>query len=443
MKRALALLLALACLLTHAALADSLSVSFAADEEEMTAYFTAYGMADAETLSQGLTELLNKSTVSGWFDRQNPEGSLALQIDGETLLDISFTEDLENNRILYASSLFPGYAVAVVFENLAELSDHRTEEEQAAWLELVNGPVKEKVVSFLLDRAGQTSVGSFMGDAYESGTYSTELTLRDSDLYVLAVTLKPELSRWAELSGSGEEFWDSLYQDLLQAAVADEDLYRVRLIYDERFTLKALSLTVEHLGTQVATLSLGLESPDSVRYVLGFGILEQVYYLSGQLTTVENGLRGSVELWHDVRKAGFPATAAAEDNRLTALDFDLAYESTGAAEGKLAYGLSMKQTGRPALQERGELLLQESGAQLSSSLTLEGREAPLLKTVCVTDGTAERPAWPEDLKVIGLEDMGSEDFAQTMQNASEQLGLKMVRLMPTQLLLYLVQFIHL
>ena len=441
MKRIIALLTALLCLAAVPALGESryATITFAASEAELTEGLAADGVPDAGTLATGVAKLLNSLTLECCVANDEAGEQLmkaTLLIGEESLLDMTACIPADKSCLMLASSLIPGYAVRfpVGEGELENASLNATHVDVAALEQLVSGPAAEKARQWMDGLNSVTSFGDFMGDAYDSGRACVDLTLEDSDLYVLCMHLEPEIGRAFEMLGiPGEE--KSLLQGMLEAAVANANQYRVRLVYDGAGALTGVSVTALNNGTQVATLSLGFENPGATRFVLGLGLQDEVYYLDGDFRTVEN-TAVTARLYADPMKAGFPAAREEEKNLLQTLTLEISSSRTEDA-WTVEYSGTLQTPGSPAIREKGAFHGSKDLNTFEDSTFQGDREQPVL-TVRYRDETSDSlPAWPEDLQV--LDDPADERLLEAMHETSGAFSAAIIRLIPAELLVYIVR----
>ena len=442
MKKVFALLLAFLCLMAVPGVGESRSVTvaFEADQEEMTAFGTALGLPDGELLAKGIAKLLNSATLeycTAEAETGEQTAKLDFRLGEETVLDITVYMPGDKSCLMIASSMFPGYAVRFTDE-LGELESFSLDMRQAdpaALKELLSGPVTEKTRQWLDSLNSVTTYGDFMGDAYDGGRVCVDLTLEDSDLYVLCMHLEPELRRAFELMGlPGEE--KSLQKGMLKAALENANQYRVRMVYDGAHSLTGISVTALNSGTQVATLSLGYETPGMTRFVLGTGVQDKVYYLDGELRT-EDRTELTARVYADPKKAGFPGAKTEEKNLLQTLTMEISTAGTEEA-WTAAYSGSLQDREGQKIREEGTFSTADKQYAWEDSIFLGDRERPVM-TVRIRSGASDSmPAWPEDLQVV--DDPDDERVTAAMQEATASLSAALIRLIPTELWLYIMQF---
>lgn len=444
MRRILALLLAVACLMTAAASAESRRIVFDAEADGtlLEEYLTAIGVENAEALGPGLAGLLNSLRLEGCVSREEGETLVSGRVtaEDETLFDLLMRLSEADGKLAMASSLWPGYAMTAAYETAGPESTATAAagtEDRQQQMDRLEQAVRTKAAQWWEKQDCAWTNGDFAGDAYDGGTICGTATLKDSDLYVLIRYLEPEIRGAVGLAGLEDTAADSFFKTLTDLTVENGGQYLVRVVYDSGMTLKGISVTCLRDGTQVATLSLGLE-PDALRFVAGFGGPDnRVWFLDGDLTPQDRGFRGEIRVWQDPQKLGFQAAKAAERNLRLTLTLEGAYtEREDGGDARLAAVLAVP--GKPVLRETVDISSSGGGFSFLDSFWLSDHPQPVLTLKCSVEETTETPVWPEGLKPVETAESDS-GFEQAVTEQAQNLAVNLLRIVPPELLVYLMR----
>ncbi len=434
MKRLLSLLLVLAlvCPLTAHAESDSLelTVSFEANEEAMEAYLDAVGHeAENAALAKGCAELLNMLSFRCRL-QENAE-DWAIDLKGETLLRLQTV--LDDSTMLSYSSMFPGYAIR---------SEWDEDDETYDWDALVKAlyAMMEDDLS-LLDCKEEK--GSFAGDAYEGGDTRLLYSFDDRDLALIVRDLLRmdeivDFAAWLEMP-------DEALDDMMETSeeAARENAYRYQLgkvLADGQMI--GTSLTVLRDDEPVLTVSLAWENDAICRVVLGYGLPNGVGYDDVRWTVDDRSSSMTVRIDYNryeasadesfsaAQAAGQPLIKGEGEIILRAENDDLVWHSD----------FMMKRQEGQAVLSKCDWAISESGLNNGLwSVSVDGVETPAW--ICTISTQESEPVELPASNVVILDEGDTEyheGFQDAVTEAGTALGLQLIRLLPAELLSYLL-----
>lgn len=288
--------------------------------------------------------------------------------------------------------------------------------------------------------------GSFIGDAYSGGKRSTTYRFDERDVAVLLesiITVDQPDNMATLLSFYGQQYFedpdgltDYLAKFARDVALRNQYRYVLRVVDDgaEEPTLVGISLLVYEKDQLVATLSMGGDE-DRTNIVLGYGIRGENCYLAlTQTDDPANEPNLLAKLWRDPGKVGYYAASADEQANLllTAKVYlderDNLQSLRAELIGPITQNIPIETT--LSLENR------ETFGDITFSLSLSG-ERLLTSSMAFTSVEDLPDMTADDLQVIDITDISDEeeqDVASALDKAVTELGLKLFRLLPPELL---------
>lgn len=446
MKRLIALILA--CLMPICALADTYEMSISVDTDEQL--FVAElekllsnvpDAADDPQTSlyiQMIQKLLDGLAVN--INLQDDAFSVDVQLGGGSLLDYTFY-DREDN-IVVTSSLFEGRALEFDIEQpsaatgdadaLKDLDWHRVEERVSNCFTQWMNSLEPVVTS-----------GTYVGNTFENGSNCKIWAFEDKDVAALVKTAATGEIRAAAAAWLSAIDLDAatMLADLgsISDKVAEENRYRylLRAVSDETGKWIALTLTVYDGLSQIATVSLGNETQE-YRLVFGFGVEDKNYWcemtVSASRLNNTTYLSGKCIEWMAEKKMSFPyvknAVTPVSDQawycNIAASDKSYSWEASIYEDDKSdsAYCYSSSGTVIPAAGELDCNFSIGNSPYIPLTLKLKcgpGNEIPAL------DDTL--------LRCFVTDPADAGQYQEIIEEMSNRLTIRMIKLMPMDLLL--------
>ncbi|MGN0971587.1 MAG: hypothetical protein ACI4OY_06495 [Aristaeellaceae bacterium] len=423
--------------------AQSLTITLETDASRLSPLVAALVGEEGSSLGESLAELVNTCVLeSRW---QEDAAVTTLSLKGETVLCYAVT--CAGDKTCVTSSLLPDYVLETITEQgvdwrLLLQADWTAETaalaEQAATLMASLGPMEE--------------TGSFLGDAYEGGVRRVTCQMDDRAIYLLAECLLGALEQSEELTRvTGllpEERYAAVAQLrswLLPAALENVYRYQLSLVYDEADALVGVSLTALEEDKQISTLSIGLME-DGLEAVWGYGrdgVNDYIRLIVLEEETEEAltlGLRLTV--LEDPAHMGYAMVsmldgAAAEDHilSLAVVPTEEGYSVNGEYEFTTPAG-SMTLAGN------GTYAPEPFALNATVDLYETGRSTSLMTLRLATDACEAVTVDTEGLTVVDMDNMDEEteaDLTEAMYKAGTELSLKLIFMLPSELLYMMLQ----
>lgn len=437
MKRLFSLLLVLALVCPMLAHAESdsmeLTVSFEADEEAMEAYLDAVGHeTEKTTLAKGCAELLNMLSFR-WRMQENAQ-DMAIDLKGETILRLQMV--LDDSTMLSYYSLFPGYAIR------SEWSEDETAYDWDALMKALFDAAEDGLTLFDC----KEEKGSFAGDAYEGGDTRLLYSFDDRDLALIVRDMLrmdeiADLAAWLEMP---DEAFDDMLETSEDAAWANVYRYQLgKVLADGQMV--GTSLMVLRDDEPVLTLSLGWENGAVCRVVLGYGLPNGVYYDDVRWTVDDSFLSATAridynryeaapdESFSSAQAAGQPILKGEGEITLCMEHDDLVWHSD----------LTMKRLEGQAIHSKSDWFINVSGQNSGLwSVSVDGVEAPAW--ICTVSTKESEPVELPAANVVILDEGDAayhEGFIDATIEAGTAMGLQLIRLLPAELLSYLLDLL--
>lgn len=455
MKKLLCALLAV-MLLGSTALADSYrgSIRWEADAAGALAYLAQSGEEDTKTLqslAEGMAELANGLDISFLVQDDGVQGAISLK---DTLLvDMTIFGDSQQAAVL--TSLLPGHYLSVTADQKSAAASLEAIEqlENTDW-DAVMQECFSELNTWLAAFPMVEEQGSFTDDAFEGGTSRAGCSFDDRDVAALADSLLAVLDK----HGINDELLEAYLgaADVVSSfrswneQIAQENRYKYTLhqVYGAEDAPVCLSLVVEENGAQVMTLSLAA-ADNGWRGVWGYGLNGQNYYVCAEMLdgAAEGETNFALLIYFDPEKAGYRAVEAYAEYVIMMAEGVFSYEETDAearwqAQAEVVDPLAM-------IVDTYYVLDGVRHASGSVEQTLawyaggdEGMaEKPMISIVFTTEPCEPQPWSVEGLTAIDAEGGISEDqlMLELVEEAIQDLMIKLFKLIPTQLLTMLMQ----
>lgn len=456
MKKLLCLVLALV-LLCGSALAEAYqaTVTFSSNTAQMVELLTKVGITeDAELLAQGLAELLAKLRLELFM--QDGAFQSGVYLADETLLELANLVD-DQGLVQMVSNLLPNHYIAyqLTDEENARLAEARNVMDNTDW-QAVLKELTAVAQSWWDGLPRQESKGNFIGDAYTGGTRCVSCSFDDAILAQLVDALSAALQQYgvddnflAEYLYQ-ENFWASVAAANQEAAQANRYGYTVKHIYSEADALVGMSLIVLDGESQVMTASLGTNE-NGGKLVLGWGKDERNYFLCLESFSAESSTEWTAFLYQDPQRLGFPMVETLPSYLLWATGGE--FTQRADASWRLDMEFVDLYTDNALLMDfyvRLDMRETDTDAVMDASLYMsngdEGAAENPVLGITISLQQAEERSWSVekrqrlDMESIGV--MGAETqtvMEQEVQQSIDVLLLQLFKVLPAQLITYLMQ----
>ncbi len=314
-------------------------LTFSADWEQLAEYLRLldrFSEKEQRSFGKGLAELLNGLEITS--DADGAASATGITLKGEELFGIRYVQT-DPGVVLMQMSLLPSYTLRaeVGLDAAQPLADALEVLQNFDW-ESVSQDMEHTRQRWLAGTPCTEEYGSFVGDAYTGGTrrVTYEMDWRDVSL-LLECLLDDCAGLFTALEESGvtaPEEASSAGRLLRDAALANPSSYTASVVYNDQDSPVGISLLVYSNGVnaadiiydeestpraagstgrrQVASLSVGLNDPESPRVVLGLGLPDGTLYLDVRLYGNADGAAVSADIYRDSAARGFPAVSAGE-----------------------------------------------------------------------------------------------------------------------------------
>lgn len=441
MKRMLAALTALMMLIPVLAFGEAAhyTLRFDCDEEQLSPWLQENGVTDSGVLKlipliaglrlemyaseeeQANILFLNDTDIVKAWTRRAEDGSYLLLVDAapDTVVKTPAVEETAAAQIMAGTDALTLLGVATEMAKTA-----------GEWM---NGlPCREET-------------GIFMGDAFGAGDTQQTWEISRNDVTVLAMLLSRKLDGLVPAeNGEGAADWQALKQELqdaiLQDALTGKESWILRRVLRDG-TAIGLSLTCLYDGEQVATVSVGLDTPD-LRIVAGLGLDGNVYYADAIMTAESDSeatlaLNYTVRFYQDPHHDGLQGAAVEAENSLGRLEGRIS--ATLTDRFTLGGEATLTRNGTAALREVWEASVDGKTGLIGAKDTVFIGENPRPAFGIFLDGetTEEYPAaaWPEGDPIAM--DQDQEAMTAWISQIATTAGFKLIFQVPAEVLILL------
>ncbi|MGN1020115.1 MAG: hypothetical protein ACI4O7_07050 [Aristaeellaceae bacterium] len=424
--------------------AQSLTITLETDATRLSPLASALTGEENTALCKDLASLLSSFVLeSRW---QEDATACVISLQGETILESAVAYD--DDHACITSSLLPGYAVRMPLTEGIDWSALA----EADWTEELTA-LGEQVDTLLesLERTEET--GRFMGDAYEGGAYRVTYRLDDRTVYLLAECILDTLEKSGQLlevtgmqSGEFCEAVAELRSWLLPAALENVYRYQLSFVYTEWDSLMGISLTSLEGDKQISTLSIGLME-DGLEIVWGYGRDGVNDYIRLLMLTEPSeegalnlGLRLSV--LEDPLHVGYSLVSVLDN--ATVEDHILSIAVYPTEEGYIFSGEYEFITPAESLilTADGTCALDPFALEAAVDVYLPEQDESLM-TLYLTTGACEditvETAALTTVDYDAMDEETADTLDQVMIRASTELGMKLLFMLPSDLLRLLIQ----
>lgn len=446
--RKLLCLLICAMLLCSGAHAEAFrgQITWEADARGALDYLTATSEEDPkqlEKLADAMAELSSGLDVSfGW---QNNGLYGAVSLKDTLLLDMAIFVEGEQGVIM--SNLLPGHymSISAPLEDTMASQAASKQLEELDWSALALDAM-DCLEAWLAGLATTEEHGSFMGDAYQGGTYRKTFTFDDKNVAELVAGLTDELGKHGINDALLEDYLgeSSLISNFLrinqQAGEENRYNYVLREVYGLNEAPIGYSLIVHEGDVQVMTLSLAT-AENGWRIVWGYGLNGLNYYIGAECIREAEETFFNLMMYQDPMRAGYLPVEPFAENILMMVEGKLTTRENGwHAEVEVLDPMA-------AIIDTYYVLDCETYADGGSKLMLDwylsgenGRaETPMQKSTFTIE-PCEPKVWSvEELTDIPMDNGGDQELIDSLvEEALQDLMVNLFKLVPTQMLTMLL-----
>ncbi len=420
--------------------AYALRMSWELDDSAVVSLFQDESAEEVKALARLINSL-------GYQLQWQPDAfSFGISMKDEGLLEVALAQ--QDGVLGITGTVMPGVVLTLSEDQLpTQLFSEQTNALLTVALPSLWTDAAALWADFLTALEPTEETGNFVGNAFANGVRRRLYRVDDRDIGLLLGDLvdiiadNQALAAWCDvLDISLAEVAREARAWIRSVSLANEYRYEISVVYDAAGELTGVSATALRLEEQVATLSAGLRE-DMLEVVLGWGMAHGNKYLRLTLMWQESGGSWYLRLINDPARAGFDAVA------------DQASASLLNAYG--SFSLSPTEQGHDI-----DLILLLDGKDFSLSQSAQGhyREAPFEMTMKeqtyinesetpyltrqwqISAVEAVTPDW-SDCAVIDLLNLSDEDketLAQVEEEGTRRVMVKLLRLLPSELLTYIL-----
>lgn len=442
MKKLLAWMLALLLTATPlAALAGdayALRLSWEMDDSAVVSLFQDVPAEEAKALA-----LLVNSM--GYQLQWQPDAiSFSMSMKDESILEASLAQ--KDGILGITGSVMPGIVMTLSEEQVpSRLFSERTNSLLTNTLSSLWTEINALWSDFLAALEPIEETGHFVGNAYANGVRRTLYCVDDRDISLLLngvvdiIAKDSELTAWCDvLDISLADVARQAREQIRAVSLENEYCYEISFVYDATDELMGISATALKREEQVATLSAGFQE-NMLEIVLGCGIEHVNYYLRYTLMQEQNGATWYLRLISDPAHAGYDAVADEADAAL--LNAYGYYSVLPTEQGHDISLVSMLSSERLNILQnmQGHYTAEPFEIAMMEQNYINDTETPYLtKHWQISETEPLQTDWSA-YTPIDLMNMSEQDSAlmeQVVQKGATSLTVKLIRLLPSELLTY-------
>ena len=373
--------------------------------------------------------------------------SFGISMKDENLLEVSLAQ--KDDMLGMTGTMLPGGVLTLSRDGL--LSQYSPERTNALLTDALSSAWSDIAAlwsDFLENLSPLEETGNFVGNAFANGARRKLYRVDDRDIALLlgdfvdVIAENQALAAWCDvLDISLADAVSEAREKIRAVSLANEYRYEISIVYGAADELMGISATALKQDEQVATLSTGLRE-DMLEVVLGCGMELANYYLRFTFIRQENGGSWFLRLINDPARAGYDAVADQNAAVLLNAYGGCALSPTEKGSDISLFSLLESKAFSLAQHAQGHCSTDPFEAAMEEQIFLNGEDMPCLTRRWQIDAVeaAAVPDW-SDCAVIDLyggADTDIEMLSQLAEEGPRRMMVKLLRLLPSELLTYIL-----